>query len=267
MKNKRAFILTLGILLMLAVLAACGPKTADTGGETPDVSEPASEIPSTQISPSGNSWLLDRAIILDPAQLSDDDALEVCGLLYDGLVDLDASGNPIPSLAIDWTVSDDELDYIFKLRPNVTFSSGTLFNADAVLANFNRWFDPASPLRGEGEYTGWVEYFLGFKGELGANEIPVSQFDGIEKVDDLTVLIHLNRPEPSLLGYLAQPYFYLVDPVVLATEGSSYGTQVGSVSGAGVYILTAWDENGLTLSPSSTYWGEKATEEVKTGWR
>jgi peptide/nickel transport system substrate-binding protein len=268
MSTNSKFISVCKVLLVLIVMAACGPKPTDVGGEMPpNETQPPAESQTAPAPDSESAWLLDWTVVLDPAILMDDDALAVCGLLYDGLVELDASSNPSPSLAVHWTVSDDALDYIFELRPNVTFTSGELFNADAVLANFNRWFDPASPLRGEGEYAGWLEYFMGFKGDLDASQIPVSQFDGIEKVDDLTVLIHLNRPEPNLLSYLAQPFFYMIDPGVLGADGSAYGSRDGSVSGTGAYNISTWDEEGIVLSPSDTYWGEKAAEKVKVGWR
>jgi len=267
MRNKKAFFVASGLLLALIFMAACGPKPADTSGETPEVTEPTTEPQPTPISPADEPLLLDREIVFDPALLLDEDGLAVCELLYNGLVSMDASGNPVAGLAVNWTVSEDQLDYIFELRPNVVFSSGTPFNADAVMANFTRWFDPASPIRGGGEYAGWLEYFLGFKGDVDENEVPVSQFDGIEKVNELSILIHLNRPEPNLLSYLAQPYFSMVDPGVLAAEGDAYGTQEGSVSGTGAYVLTAWDDEGLTFVPSASYWGTMATDEIKTGWK
>src|SRR5437762_12525217 len=76
----------------------------------------------------------------------------VNGYLYEGLVKME-SGSPAPALATSWIISEDGLDYIFNLRPGVVFQDGSPLNADAVIANFNRWFDQKDALRGAGAYT------------------------------------------------------------------------------------------------------------------
>jgi peptide/nickel transport system substrate-binding protein len=130
--------------------------------------------------------------------------------VYECLVTLDAGGTPQPALAESWVVSEDQLDYIFKLRGNAAFSDGTTITPDIVVDNFNRWFDPQNSLHGNGNYAAWQKMFLGFLGEKGDDKRPVSTVDGIQKVDFNTVLIHLNRLEPNLLVYLADPAFAIL---------------------------------------------------------
>lgn len=117
-----------------------------------------------------------------------------------------------PALATGWTVSEDGLDYVFQLKTDAKFADGTPINADAVVENFNRWFDPNDPARGSGSYTAWATAFGGFKGEKDDAGKPKSSFDGIEKVDNFTVLIHLNEPFSGLLEALAQPDFVIANP-------------------------------------------------------
>lgn len=133
----------------------------------------------------------------------------------EGLVTV-KDGKPAPALAASWTVSEDGLNYIFNLRTDAKFDDGTPVNADAVVANFNRWFDPNDPAHGSGSYDAWVAAFGGFKGEKDADGKPKSSFDGIEKVDVFTVLVHLNRPYDGLLATLAQPDFGIVNPATFA---------------------------------------------------
>jgi len=118
----------------------------------------------------------------------------------------------VPALAASWTVSEDGLDYIFQLKTGAVFADGTPVNADAVVANFNHWFDPKDPANG---YAPWAAAFGGFKGETDDSGKPKSSFDGAEKVDNFTVLIHLNRPFGELLATLAQPDFVIVSPAML----------------------------------------------------
>ncbi|AZS41262.1 Dipeptide-binding protein DppE [Microbacterium oxydans] len=45
--------------------------------------------------------------------------------VYDALIALDADGEPIPSLATDWTVADDDLSIDLDIRTDAVFSDGT----------------------------------------------------------------------------------------------------------------------------------------------
>lgn len=57
------------------------------------------------------------------------------------------TGEIIPWLATGWQVSDDGLEYTFTLRQGVTFSDGTVFDANAVKTAFdsNKAFAAAVP--------------------------------------------------------------------------------------------------------------------------
>ena len=46
-----------------------------------------------------------------------------------------------PLLATKWETSKDGLSYTFTLREGVKFRDGTDFNAEAVCANFDRWYN------------------------------------------------------------------------------------------------------------------------------
>ena len=51
----------------------------------------------------------------------------------------------VPALATSWDVSDDGLVYTFHLREGVKFHDGTDFDADAVMFNFDRFWNKESP--------------------------------------------------------------------------------------------------------------------------
>jgi len=270
-----AIIRLLGVMLVTALLlAACTPKPtpaitqAPLNPTTPTTPPVVAATPNEVASPLVDGPLTQQAltstdILLDPAITTDVDSLMISEYIYDGLVMLDASGNPVPALALDWLVSDDQLDYVFYLRPDVTFHSGTVLNADIVLNNFNRWFDPENPLHGDATYATWEKLLKGFKGETLTDKTPKSTFDGIEKVNDLTVLIHLTRPEPNFLKILADPAFGLIDVDILAVEGARYGTAQGSAVGTGSYRLTVWNDAALVLGPSPEYWGDLPTQSLQ----
>lgn len=264
MKTSLRYLIT-ALLVVSAILAGCSPKNTPTSTPTTITEAPVNLVPENLDLSLPEA--VSKDIKLDPATTQDADILAVSSLVYEGLVKLDESDNVQPALAISWTTSDDQLDYVLNLRQDVTFHSGGIFDADAVLVNFNRWFDPEDPLHGTKVYLGWEQFFLGFKGDVDAAGVAISPFDGVEKVDNFTILIHLNRPVPELLSYLAQPYFWIIDPAVLDSGADTLGTSIETVSGTGAYVLSGWTDTGLVFSPNAEYWDAVPTADVQIGWK
>lgn len=244
--NKRSAKLVFMILIMIvSLLAACGGQIDE--GKVGEMS-------------------LSTDLILDPAvtALDDEESLSTNAYVYEGLMRLQDDGTVGPGIATACDEADDGLSYQCSLRSDAVFSDGTPITADVVLDNFNRWYDPSDPLHGGDSdvYAGWKEYFKGFKDEVDADGKKVSLFDGIEKVNDLTVLIHLFEPIPDFLEILASPHFSILNPDALETDGASYGTLEGSVVSSGPYLVSEWTDTSLTLTPNGDYWGEQATEDM-----
>jgi ABC-type transport system substrate-binding protein len=249
---SRLSMMMLGGLLLLA---ACQPAT-NPEPEVIATSTAQTDVQTSVPIPAATSELdtLSADIFLDPALAQDADSIRICQYLYDGLVRLDADGKVQPALAESWIVSDDQLDYIFTIRSTAKFSDGTAITPDAVVNNFNRWFDPVSSTRANGDFVTWKNIFQGFHGEKDANNRPLSPVDGIQKVDFNTVLIHLNRPVPELLTDLANPAFAILNPDALSTSG--YGHYPGPVLSSGPYVVSSWTETILLLTPNPQYWSE-----------
>lgn len=243
--------------------STAGGTTDDTTGETIGGTTGGTTGETTGGATGGASGgaIISGDIILDPAAASDETSLQLNDMLYDSLVELDADGSVTGGLAGSWNVSEDGLTYTFNLRPGLAFSDDSPVDADAVIANFNRWFDPESEFRGSGAYDAWKTAFLGFKGETDSSGVAVSSVDGIEKVDALTVLIHLNRPDPDFLNKLAQVQFSVVNPAVLASGNP--GAETEGVSGTGAYVIQEWTADRLVLAPNPGYWGAQAGGDVE----
>ncbi len=58
---------------------------------------------------------------------------DITSLIFEGLVKINAYGEPIPSLAKSWVISSDGLDYVFQLRNDVLWQDGLPFGAADVL--------------------------------------------------------------------------------------------------------------------------------------
>jgi len=242
----------LRIFILLSACAifivGCQPKA-----ETTPASLDQNPVSTTNPSSNGNLVTINADISLDPALTQDPDSLRICQNIYDGIIRLDTAGVAQPGLASSWIVSDDQLDYIFTLRTGTKFSDGSPITADNIVDNFNRWFDPTNPLHKNDKFVTWEKIFLGFNGEKDDNDRPKSPIDGIQKVDVNTIIIHLNRPVPTLISDLANPAFSILDPVSLVK--GDYGKRDSNIITSGPFIISSWTDSELTLSPNPNYWG------------
>lgn len=86
---------------------------------------------------------------INPVLATSDADRDLTVLIYSGLLRADASGNYVPNLAENYTISSDGLVYTLTLRKDATFSDGKPLTAEDVLYTVSRIQDPAlkSPLR------------------------------------------------------------------------------------------------------------------------
>ncbi|NNG04152.1 MAG: ABC transporter substrate-binding protein, partial [Inquilinus sp.] len=94
-----------------------------------------------------------------------------------------------PYLAESWQASDDLKTWTFKLRRGVKWNNGDDFGADDVVYNFKRWLDPATGSSNQG--------LFGAMTETVGDSTKMSE-GAIEKVDDHTVRLNLNRAELAI---------------------------------------------------------------------
>jgi len=141
------------------------------------------------------------AVRMDPADYDDGQTAARAEQIFETLYEFDgATTNVRPALAESYTVTPDGKEWTFKLRKGVKFHDGTPFNADAVIWNFARQWDPNHPFHKKEYATLDWEYWhdvigWGFKGEKGA------LMKDIVKVDDYTVKFVLSEPSgPFLLN-------------------------------------------------------------------
>ena len=114
---------------------------------------------------------------LDPAQINQVLQFQIASNVLSGLTHINPELTAEGDLAVDWSVSEDGLEWTFNLREGVKWHNGDDFTADDVLFTYNRSKDPNQSIH-SGNLTNMVD---------------------VEKVDDLTVKLILSNPQASLL--------------------------------------------------------------------
>jgi peptide/nickel transport system substrate-binding protein len=143
---------------------------------------------------------------------------------FDSLVAQDTSGNFVPWLAESWTISEDELQYTFTLRQDVTFHDGEPFNAEAVKANFDHVVAPETA-------SAQAASLIGFAEEGG-------YYEGTEVLSEYEVAVNFRQPYAPFLQGLSLPQLGFYSPKVLeesAEELKAGGP--GITVGTGPFIL------------------------------
>lgn len=156
--------------------------------------------------------------------------------IYEPLIRLNASFELTPALATSWE-SVDDTTWQFTLRDGVNFHNGEVFNADTLVA--------------------WFERLQNLTELVPTAQSSIDQFpllESVEKVDDLTVNFITSAPDPTLLRRLTT-YYALIPPVqVFVDEGPDALANKGI--GTGPYKFVEWVKDGhILLEANPEYWG------------
>jgi len=114
-------------------------------------------------------------------------------------------------LATSWESSEDGMSWTFTLRPDVKFHDGEPFNAETV-----QWW--------LGQYEGTENAFM------------TAAIETVEIVDDLTVQLVMNAPDPNLLSNMSSIFMSVPSPAAYQALGDDFG--VTEAIGSGPYTLS-----------------------------
>ena len=164
--------------------------------------------------------------------------------LGEGLVSIDeASGQPVPAAAESWEVSEDQLRYTFRLRPDAKWSNGDPLRAADFVFSFERILRPA--LAAEYAYM-----LFPLRGAEAFNSGETSDFStvGVSAPDERTLVLELAAPTPYFLGLLANMSWFPVHPPTILKHGKidergTAWTRPGNYVGNGAYELKTWVPN------------------------
>ena len=175
---------------------------------------------------------------LDPHAVTAVNDFRILVNVYDGLVRYaDGTLNVEPSLATDWTISDDGLEYTFNLRDDVSFHDGSPFNAEAVVFNFERMLNEDHPYYDTGPFP--LAFYFG-------------QVDTVEAVSEYQVTFTLTEPFAPFLSNLAYPTGLIISPQAVREHGEEVGR---NPSGTGAFQFEEWQANQrVVVTRNPDYW-------------
>lgn len=189
---------------------------------------------------------------IDPALGANDPEVMFNQLQYDYLIDINAEGNLAPSLATEWTISDDGLTYTLALREGVVFEDGTPFTSADVVYSFNRLVEVGSSIVG----------LLGQE-QVGEDDEGNAIFEPTWSVaadGDTSVVFTLDQPNADFLFGVASRFSMIVqdgatDVNVIADGDDPYVNFLGT----GPFVLTDFQaEQSATFVANENYWLEGA---------
>lgn len=244
-------------VLVALVISACGqatvtPQSIPVTVQVPiqqTVQVPVLITPTPALPPQILRWSVEGIgdlSTLDAPLIADAQGVFVAGLLFGGLVKLDAELKVVPDAAT-WTVSEDGLRYAFKLRNGLRFSDGTPVTSEDVAFSLTRALDPAT-----GSTTG--PFYLA--NIVGADDLAAGkakELAGVTAVDPQTIQINVRQPSAFFLSQLAFACGYVVSKRQVQANPAKWFEKP---AGTGPFLLKEWMHGqGLVLAPNPNYYG------------
>jgi len=237
-KQKITLLFSLMVLASL-MLAACGGAAPAT--EAPAPEQPAAPAATEAPPPAPEEPAAPKTLVIASGTdientnihlVTASPSYSVLEHVYESLFSMSEEGVLEPLLAESITATGENT-YEVKLRQGITFTDGTPFNADAVIANL-----------------AWVQN--------PDNKAPfaflISQVQDYTAVDDYTLTITTSAPFAPLPAHLAHGALAMISPAALE-QGVDFLAE--NAVGTGPYMLETWArDEAVTLARNPDYWGD-----------
>ncbi len=162
--------------------------------------------------------------------------------LFNSLVWVNDEGKVVPALAESFEVSDDGLEYLFKLRQDVKFHNGEDFDAEDVITTWKHHID---------ERNAYNYYFT-----------PISD---IEVIDDYTVKFIMSEPDVLFLRKMNLNWGMI--PTDYYNEVGFEGIEAHPI-GTGPFKFVDWKKGDkIEMEAFEDYWEEGLPKVAKLTFR
>ena len=240
MKKSKAKYLTLAGLALSAglLLAACSNSASST--KTYNYVYPSD--------PSSLNYLAENRATTN----------DIVTNLVDGLMENDQYGNYVPSLAEDWSVSQDGLTYTYKLRKDAKWytSEGEEY-APVTAQDFVTGLKYAADKKSEALYL-VQDSVAGLDDYINGKTTDFSTV-GVKAIDDQTVQYTLTRSESYWNSKTTSTILFPVNADFLKSKGDDFGkVDPSSILYNGPFLMKSFvSKSVIEFKKNPNYWDEK----------
>jgi oligopeptide transport system substrate-binding protein len=283
--KKTVWMLLPALIILLVVAAQCGaPATPQTVVQTVVVTkevagekvvetvvvEKTVEVVVTPTpAPGEEKVTLDITVsteppTMDPSLSTDTTSVWSVRQMFMGLTAFDEKAQVIPSLATDWSVSDDGLTWTYKMRDDVHWvhrdpSTGEFEDLGPVTAKdveygVKRTLDPNTA----SDYA-YVLYIISGAEEFNTADPAAENFQelkdavGVKAVDDTTVQFTLKQPAGYFPSITAMWVTFPLHQDTIDTYGDNW-TEAGLIVTNGPYTLEEWSHGAYVQFAKNPLW-------------
>lgn len=176
---------------------------------------------------------------LDPQTSASDSSAGVIYNTFRGLFRLNADGKSEPDMAQTWTVSEDGLEWTFTLCDDVYWYAedfGEKCTAYDYVFAFRRLVNPAVKSANAADF-----FVIKNAGAINSGEISDLSALGVEAVDETTLRVSLEYPEPDLPLLLAKSAAMPCSENFFNTTEGRYGLAADCIASNGLYYVRTWN--------------------------
>ncbi len=242
---KKSLCLILGVILILSCFTACGEiKGSDAGLVFPIDKDPE---------------------YLDPQIISFTGSKNIITNCFEGLVTLNDKGEIIPGCAESWEYSADTLTYTFHLRNDcrwrVSIYAGPLIglssketNSLPVTAHDFDFGITRALLPETKSPVAKALYCIKNAEKVNSGKMSAKKL-GVEAIDDYTLRITLEKPDPDFLFTLLEPGCMPCNEAFFEATGGRYGLAVKYLIYNGPFYINNWvDDASVSIRKNDYYY-------------
>jgi oligopeptide transport system substrate-binding protein len=191
---------------------------------------------------------------LDAHKVASTEAGDVMRDLGEGLLGFAPDGELRAAAAESWVVSDDGLEYTFRLRPTARWSNGEPVIAEDFVYSFRRLVSPATAAIYIDSVADIEHAEEIVAGELRADTL------GVFATGQHELTIRLKRVVPYFLSLLTHPSTFPLHRVSIETYGAAHA-RAGNLVSNGAYKLTDREiASYIELTRNQYYWNNAETK-------
>jgi oligopeptide transport system substrate-binding protein len=286
--RKLSVLLSLLVLASM-VLAACGGATATQAPAEPaqPTEAPATTAPEPTAAPTEppiehGTLRVNVATfpdLMDPQKSSFVGEIGHLNKIYEGLTKFNAKLETVPGSASEWKYNSDATALTFTIRDGMTYSDGSIVNAERFAYSLKRNINPATA----GEYAAITDEIMGAPEWRGCGEdaavcdaakavldenIKASHADGAacSGYDDAacnTLTLTFSKPAPYFHTVMALWVTYPAKQENIEAGGDTWWLDPEYQIGNGAWILDSLDQGaGTTFVANPNYYGGEPNYDI-----